>query len=275
MPEDLLAHIDRLIQQRPVCKEALTSYRELATLMKEMQPEPQLFRSEDRLEHMKKDEGFPLFSREELPVDLHASSDLLSKFMEHLSKSDREDKDGLKKVLEKSQSKSDWTVSLFKALLEKDDKALAKAGKGVDLDPRTLRFLIQTALRPSLYALRETVSDRIDKEAWNYGYCPVCGSEPDMAYFAKTGKRYLHCELCGQEWTYPRLKCPFCQNEEHKRLGYFEAEQEEGFRVDFCRKCLRYLKTLDKRIFEEAAPMELENLATIHLDILANEHGFK
>jgi FdhE protein len=96
-----------------------------------------------------------------------------------------------------------------------------------------------------------------------------------MAYFAKTGKRYLHCELCGQEWAYPRLKCPFCRNDEHETLGYFDVEGEEGFRVDFCRKCLRYLKTVDKRVFEEAAPMELEHLATIHLDILANENGFR
>jgi FdhE protein len=275
MPEDLLAHIDRLIQQRPVCKDALESYRELAGLMKEVQPEPQDIKFEEGLKDLKKDEGFPLFSREDLPVDLHASSELFAKFMEHLSNTEREDRDGLKKVLEKSKSDSGWTDSLLKTVLRKDDKALYKTGKEIDLDPATLGFLAQVALRPSVYALRDALSDRIDKEPWNYGYCPVCGSEPDMAYFAKTGKRYLHCELCGQEWAYPRLKCPFCRNDEHETLGYFDVEGEEGFRVDFCRKCLRYLKTVDKRVFEEAAPMELEHLATIHLDILANENGFR
>ena len=275
MPEDLLAHIDRLIQQRPVCKDALESFRELAGLMKEVQPEPQDIKFEDRLNDMKKDEGFPIFSGEDLPVDLHASSELFTKFIAHLSNTERDDRDGLKKVLEKSKSDSGWTDSLLKAVIGKDDKVISKAGKELDLDPATLIFLAQVALKPSLYALCDAVSDRIDKEAWDYGYCPVCGSEPDMAYFAKTGKRYLHCELCGQEWAYSRIKCPFCQNEEHKTLGYFDVEGEEGFRVDFCRKCQRYVKTLDKRVFEEAAPMELENLATIHLDILANEHGFK
>jgi len=275
MLEDLLENIDRLIQQRPVCKETLESYRELAGLMKEVRPEPQDIRLEERLKDMKKNEGFPLFPRESLPVDLHASSELFAKFMEHLLNTEREDKDGLKKVLEKSKSDSGWTGSLLKSVLRKNGKTLYKTGKEVDLDPSTLSFLAQVALRPSLYALREAASDRVDKEHWDYGYCPVCGSEPDMAYFTKTGKRYLHCELCGQEWAYPRLKCPFCRNEEHKTLGYFDVEGEEGFRVDFCRKCKRYLKTLDKRVFEETAPMELEHLATIHLDILANEHGFK
>jgi len=275
MPEDLMEHIDRLIQQRPVCKEVLESYRELASLMKKVEPELQDINIEDRLKDMKKEEGFPLFSREDIPVDLEASSELFATFIEHLSNTEREDRDGLKKVLEKAKSDSGWTDSLFKTVLRKDDKALSKTGKEVDLDPATLSFLAQVALRPSLYALRDAASDRIDKEQWNYGYCPVCGSEPDMACFAKTGKRYLHCELCGQEWAYHRLKCPFCQNEEHKTLGYFEAEQEEGLRVDFCRQCMKYLKSVDKRVFEEAAPMELENLATIHLDMLANEHGFK
>ena len=275
MIEHLLENIDRLIQQRPVCKEALGSYRELASLMEKVEPEPQEIKFEDEREDMKKKEGFPLFSREDIPVDLEASSKLFARFIEYLSNAGREDRDGLKKVLEESKNDSGWTDSLLKTVLGKDDKALLKTGKGVDLDPATLSFLAQVALRPSLYALCDAVSDRIDKEAWNYGYCPVCGSEPDMAYFAKTGKRYLHCELCGQEWAYPRIKCPFCRNEEHKTLGYFDVEGEEGFRVDFCRKCQRYLKTIDKRVFEEAAPIELENLATIHLDILANDHGFK
>jgi FdhE protein len=95
-----------------------------------------------------------------------------------------------------------------------------------------------------------------------------------MACFAKGGERCLHCELCGQEWPYPRLKCPFCGNDEQETLGYFQAEQEEGFRVYFCRKCRRYIKTVDGRVFEEPAPMELEYLATLHLDLAAAERGF-
>jgi hypothetical protein len=38
---------------------------------------------------------------------------------------------------------------------------------------------------------------------------------------------------------------------------------------------MRYIKTIDKRAFEEVGPLELENLATIHLDLLANENEFK
>jgi len=275
MPEELLEHIDRLIQQRPVYKEILESYRELVKLMKNVEPKPQDMKFEDRLEHMKREEGFPVFSREDLPIDLEISSELLAKFLDYLSNSQREDKDGLKKALQKTKSEPEWSIRLFKAILRQDEKTQSKIGKDVDLDPKVLLFLSKIALRPSLSALYNAISPKIDKKKWDHGYCPLCGSQPDMAYFDKPGKRYIHCELCGEEWPFPRLKCPFCQNEDHETLGYFQADQEEGFRVDFCSKCQKYIKTIDKRVFEDPAPMELENLATLHLDILANEHGFK
>jgi FdhE protein len=275
MSEELLGHIDRLIAQRPASKDALISYRELVDLMDQVPPQPPKIRVEGRLKHVKKEEGFPLFSRNDLPLDLEASSALMSKFLDHLAATKRKDVGGLKKALELSKRDSGWANRVFGAVLEKDDENLTRMGKETGLDPKALQFLAQLALKPSLQALRGAVSEEVDKKGWDYGYCPLCGSQPNMAYFDKTGKRHLHCELCGEEWPYPRLNCPFCRAQEQKNLGYFHGEQEEGFRVDFCRNCNRYIKTVDKRIVEDAAPMEVEYLATIHLDLLANKHGFK
>ena len=275
MSQDLLKHIDRLIAKRPASKDAFVSYRELVRLMGEKEPRPQEILLEERLKEVKKEEGFPLFSRNELPLDFETSARLLSKFLKHLTTEKRGDADGLKKALEKTESESVWARNLFRAVLEKDGEDLSKMGKETDLDPKGLQFLAQLALRPSLEALRKSVSEHLDKNGWDYGYCPLCGSQPSMSYFDKTGKRHLHCELCGEEWPHPRLNCPFCQNQEQKSLGYFHSEEEKGLRVDFCRKCNRYVKTVDMRILEDAAPMDLEYLATLHLDLLANKHGFK
>jgi len=270
-----LSHIDRLIQQRPISEKTLAPFRDLVLFMIQADPELEPIVLEEGLNDIKREEGFPLFSREDLPIDFDTVSDLLTRFLEYLGNSKRNDKGGLKKALEKSKMDPDWALKLFKCILRQDEDKLAKIGKDTGLDPEVLRFLGYVALRPSLHALCDTLSQKIDKEGWDHGYCPLCGSQPCMAYFAKSGKRYLHCELCGEEWAYPRLSCPFCRNQDHETLGYFEAEEEEGFRVNYCKKCLRYLKTVDKRVFEEAAPMELEHLATIHLDILAAEQGYK
>ena len=275
MTQDLIQHIDRLIRQRPASETSLAPFRELVLLMTQAHPHAKPVKIENGVRDIKQREGFPLFSKEDLPLDFDAASDLLKRFLKHLGTTDRDDSKGLRKALEKAEAGNEWSRKVFDAILRQDMKRLSQVAEGVDLDTQVLLFLGQVALRPSIHLLRDALTGDIDKNGWDYGYCPLCGSQPDMAYFTKTGKRYLHCELCGEEWPFPRIKCPFCNTQDQEKLGYFEAEEEEGFRVYFCRECLRYLKTIDQKVFEEVAPMELENLATIHLDLLANEHGFK
>jgi len=275
MTRDLVQHIDRLIQQRPAAKTALAPFRELALLMVQVNPDVKPLEVERGIRDIKQQQNFPLFSREDMPLDFSAASDLLKKSLEHLGATDRDDREGLKKARKEAVDTGEWSKNLFKTILKQDEKALSLTAKEVDLDPMVLQFLGQVALTPSIHAIRDALTSSIDTDGWDYGYCPLCGSQPDMAYFTKTGKRYLHCELCGEEWAFSRIRCPFCDNQDQEKLGYFEAEEEEGFRVYFCRECMGYLKTIDKKAFEEVAPLELENLATIHLNILANEHGFQ
>lgn len=280
MYQDFLKHMDRIIQQRSVAKEALISFREILVIVCESGPEIQPRVLEERLSKIKQTEGAPLFFRGDFPFDLFPfdlvpASKLLEKLLRYLSAIGREDTDGLKRALKSSNTEPEWSENLFRAILVGDKMRLSKISKEVDLNPGTLQFLGGMAIKPSLFALRETISDTIDKMEWENGYCPVCGSGPDMACFERNGKRYLHCDLCGQKWPFPRVRCPFCDNHDHESLGYFLAETEEGFRIDFCRRCQRYIKTIDKKTFEKPAPLELENLATIHLDLLAADHGFK
>jgi len=275
MNEDYLKHIDRLIQQRPVSRPALESYRELASLMIQGEPTPKAERSEQANLEIRRKEGFPLFAREDLPVHLASASLNLSRFFKYLSETSREDQAGLNKALKKSQKDPRWRDGLLNAILREDETEMTSMAEKVGLDPAVLLFLGKTALRPALLALRRLMEEGIEEKEWDKGYCPLCGSQPDMACFTRTGKRELHCELCGKQWGFARIACPFCNNREQKTLGYFEAQGEEGLRVYFCNSCLRYLKTIDGRVFEEIAPLELEDLATLHLDVIAQENGFK
>jgi len=275
MSNKLLAQIDRVIQKRPLYKEALSTYRDLVRLIEDSKPEIAYSTKDEAVTETKVKQGFPLFSREDLPLDLKATSSLFPRLLEHLSSQKREDSKALKNALDRVQTDPQWIERAITAFLSRDETTFTTMAQEVNLESMVLRFVTSMALKPSLNALREAVGERIEKDAWHYGYCPLCGSSPDMASLDDQGKRILHCELCGSEWRYPRLKCPFCENSEPKELGYFVSEEEEGFRVDFCKKCKVYIKTLDMRVVESPAPLELENIITLHLDMLAHEQGFK
>ena len=275
MSNELLHQIGRLIQKRPMYKEALSVYRDIVIFLNDIEPEIKYVMKDEVIGEIKVKEGFPLFWREDLPLDLKAASSLFKRLLEHLSSKKRKDKEALEKASSKAQAHPDWVTNLIAAFLSRDEITMKSMAKEVDLEPMVIKFFTHMSLRPSLNILKESAGERIDKDGWKYGYCPLCGSYPDMAYLGDQGKRFLHCELCGYEWYYPRLKCPFCENDQPKELGYFVSEEEEGFRVDFCKKCNRYIKTLDMRVIGQPAPLELENLITLHLDMLAHEQGFK
>jgi len=275
MINDLVTETERLIEERPLAGEVLAAFRDLAALMAKETPKINEASVDERLQGIKKEEGFPLFARADLPVDLGSAAALLEKFLTTLQVKERPDREGLQLALLASRNDDTWSREVFTAVLKNDDTALVGIAGDVHLEAQALKFLVQIALTPSIHALRDFYAPQIDTETWDHGYCPFCGSLPSISFLDKTSKRYMHCELCGLEWRFPRLKCPFCNNDDHKKLGYFDVENQEGLRVDFCRQCGRYIKTVDKRIFEKAGPMELENLATLHLDILAAKEGFK
>ena len=90
----------------------------------------------------------------------------------------------------------------------------------------------------------------------------------------ETGKRHLQCQLCRSGWTFKRLECPFCGCDEQKKLRYFYDEDDPAYRVEVCDKCRRYLKTVDLRKKDREISLIAEDLATLHLDVVAEQEGF-
>ena len=139
-----------------------------------------------------------------------------------------------------------------------------------------LGFLIEESLRPYLEILSEKFSDAIRKAQWSEGYCPICSREPKIGELKEEeGRRYLFCSQCGFEWNYKRVKCPFCGNEDQQSLAYFTIEGEEQYRVDVCNECNRYMKIVDTRKSDKQSNLDVEDIATLHLDILADEEGYE
>ncbi len=148
-----------------------------------------------------------------------------------------------------------------------------------DVDEDTfdlIELFVEESLRPALEYFAEQYGDIISRSEWEEGYCPICGKEPKIGELkGDEERRFLFCNQCGLEWNYSRIKCPFCGNEEQKNLAYFTVEGEERYRVDVCNVCKRYVKMVDSTDVVEKANLDVEDIATLHLDMLAAEEGYE
>jgi len=155
------------------------------------------------------------------------------------------------------------------------DKELKTAGENDDqLD--LIDLFIEESLRPELEVIAEQYGVSVEKSEWTEGYCPICGKEPKIGEIRESedGRRYLFCHQCGYKWHFQRIKCPFCGNEEQHSLAYFAVEGEESHRVDVCNKCRRYIKIVELSKSSEEVNLDVEDIATLHLDMLAYEEGY-
>jgi FdhE protein len=104
----------------------------------------------------------------------------------------------------------------------------------------------------------------------------VCGSFPKLGEFRGLEQtRLLRCGLCAAEWAFARLRCPGCDNRDHRQLGYLSVEGEEGkWRAATCEACRQYVKMVST--LSPLPPLQLlvTDVATVHLDLLAADQGF-
>ncbi|NLC11905.1 MAG: formate dehydrogenase accessory protein FdhE [Firmicutes bacterium] len=120
----------------------------------------------------------------------------------------------------------------------------------------------------------------LDTSLWEEGFCPVCGESPHYGFLRKEeGAKFLECWLCGSSWRYPRIKCPYCNNKDQEKLGFFTVGDNEVCRVHFCRQCQKYHKVYDWRKYAEKFPetkaaAAVHHLHTLYFDWLAQKEGF-
>jgi len=157
-----------------------------------------------------------------------------------------------------------------------DDPSLEADEEGQDDDAFDLiELLLEESLRPDLERVAEKYATIVAQSVWAEGYCPICGREPKIGEIKeREEERFLFCHQCGFEWSFRRIKCPFCGNEAPQSLAFFTVEEDERYRVDVCNECKRYIKIIDFREESQKANMDVEDIATLHLDILASEEGY-
>jgi FdhE protein len=173
----------------------------------------------------------------------------------------------------------DWEKMIrasFDCKVEETDAQGLLAGREAEENIDLIDLFTEESLRPELEIIAEKYGETVEKSNWSEGYCPICGKEPKIGEIRdeEEGKRYLFCHQCGFKWHFHRIKCPFCGNEEQHSLAYFEVEGEERYRVDVCNKCRRYIKTVELSKSSEEPNLDVEDIATLHLDMIAYDEGY-
>src|SRR4030042_4022044 len=273
--EKLRERIQQIEKKRPGYKEILDFYQKV----KEAQDKVKASLKIDPIKLGKewKDllgkEGFSLIQKEDFPVDTEVSVKLFQNLWQIGKEANPQMTEQVKKI---KKAIDDKRIDLRKLLKkEAKEERIEQMADELGRDKKVFLFLVQSSIKPSVEAGMEQLRGELDPETWLKGYCPMCGSLPSLSLLKEeVGKRYLFCSHCGYQWRIDRLFCPFCENNDQESLHYFYGEGEETHRIDFCDKCHQYIKTIDYRNLQESDPI-LEDLATLHLDILAIQKGYK
>ena len=134
-------------------------------------------------------------------------------------------------------------------------------------------FVIETLLQP----LAELCAAAPAHRTGHDNRCPFCQQRPGTGVLRDAGqgtRRSLVCGLCFTEWIFERIVCPSCGERKFDALPVYTAEQMAGVRIDGCDSCGVYLKTIDASQDGTVVP-EVDDLATITLDLWAREHGYR
>ena len=220
--------------------------------------------------------GVPMLDRERFPFDAAATRTLFDKLLELVASPDCE-LSASGRIAREALANGEFDLDAALAgHLAGDDAYFLEFGVKTPAAPRLLSFLVQASLGPSLEAVGAKVYEKFPADrAWNFGHCPVCGAPPLIARLkGKEGRRCLICSFCHLEYRAKRLSCPYCGEEDFKKLEYFTAEEEPGYQVHVCKTCNKYVKTVDFRNFDRPSVPTLDDLESLALDMAAQNRGY-
>jgi FdhE protein len=265
--------LERLRKRAHQLKEKRPGYGEILDFYVKVREAQIASRAALKVDPIKLKKNFPLIRKEDFPLDVDVSISLFYALCQ-IGKTANPHMAGQVEKIEKALN--DKKIDLEKVFTGSGKEQPSEQGdahRGVD--KQVLSFLIRNSIRPSIEAGMEPLRKELESIMWRKSLCPICGSPPSMNLLkGEEGKRYSLCSYCGYEWRMDRLSCAVCGNKEQGSLNYFVAEGEEACRMDLCNKCHHYVKTLDYRILETPDPL-LEDLATLHLDVVAVQKGYQ
>ncbi len=137
---------------------------------------------------------------------------------------------------------------------------------------------LKWALKPSFMALREGRSFPLPNIEENRIRCFLCGGTPAFAELPLEGGRRVFCGFCGSGWPVEETVCLACGDRDRAHKGFFVGDDggRFGYRAETCEVCRTYLKTAHRKIQKEIVEdVDVEDLITLPLDLLADSRGFR
>jgi FdhE protein len=277
--------LDRIIKRinvigkiRPSHKEILDFYKYIIREQHKIKPLIKVKRIDINEETAKKQmrEGFPLMDKKDMKLDMDSASTLFKKICRGLQRKDVRIAVEAKKISQALRKKEVDLEELFMRVLDSDTGYIDFIANKTGVHKWLLNFLAESSIKPSLEAYAEMLKGYVDQQSWLKGYCPVCGSQPERAELRMdVGERFLECSSCSYMWRFKRVVCPFCGNDDSKKLRFFNTDTDgKAYRVDVCEECKKYIKTIDLREVQEDVVPIIEDIGTLHLDIIAEKEGY-
>ena len=154
--------------------------------------------------------------------------------------------------------------------------AVSAAALEQGLDPGLLLILAQNALKPALRTWCRQLSPLASGASWQKGTCFVCGTPATLAELQGNEQgKHLRCGACGADWQVRRMQCAACGNVDHKTQHYlYDEGRRDTMRVEVCDACKGYVKVIASFSPMPVEMITIEDLATAHLDVLAQEQGY-
>jgi FdhE protein len=297
--DPIVERLRALAREYPDLKDAARIYAAVLPLLRDadLQVVPVSLTCEEAREKLKK--GLPLLPGLDLELNEKAVCDLVLRLARSIEtvgeiqnpcESDREDfsEDARKDVdimlpeaarrirLALEENKMDFSA-LLPHIAADEPGFIEAAARDLDLDPGLLRMLARHAFKPALGAWRRQLASLAGGIWWDKGYCFICGAEATLGELRENGQvMHLRCGQCGADWQSRRLRCIFCGNENHGTLScLYSEDQLEKMRIEACDSCRGYLKVITS--FSPTPPemLPVEDLATLHLDYIAQERGYE
>lgn len=256
-------------------------------------PEADIMSSEDH------EEGDPLLERRLFPYDKAVTAQVFGALLGMLCAAGGELTKAAEALRGHMETGEISIEAACNAVLRGDERFFANWAERIPQSPSMVRFLALGSLMPSVEAVATQLAERHNHtQAWPYGHCPLCGSDPLMGRVvagqaheisgpnadaeAEAGDAGVHdgqrqdtCSFCRHTYASVEEQCPYCLNRGPEALTIFTADNAPTWHVHVCNACHSYMKVVDYIAPDSVSIPVLDDLETLVLDMLAGEQDLK